>query len=216
MTHIGASCYFPPGHLITHLPCLPSLEELTIGFAIPIPIPSSERELLPPPIPPVTLPALRRFTFWGVDAYLDNLVAQINTPFLEQLSVTLVFDLAYTLVNLAGFIRRTKGFGCRFAKINFRMDGGATIDTGHYEQQDHGKLSLHVHCKPLDWQIDSAGQVCSALGTVMSIVEELTLDSDIYQMSSYWESRCNNTLWHELLLPFTGRVPHGSPMGFIR
>jgi hypothetical protein len=203
MTHIGASCYFPPGHLITHLPCLPHLEELTIGFAIPIPIPSTERELLPPPIPPVTLPALRRLTFQGVDVYLDNLVAQINTPFLERLSVTLIFDLAYTLVNLAGFICKTEGFECRFAKINFGRDG-ASIDAGHQKQQIPGKLSLHVNCKPLDWQIDSAGQVCSALGTVMSIVEELTLDFYAYGMPSYWESRRDNTLWHELLLPFIG------------
>jgi hypothetical protein len=206
MTHIGASCYFPPGHLITHLPCLPHLEELTIGFAIPIPIPSTERELLPPPIPPVTLPALRRLSFRGVDVYLDNLVAQINTPFLERLSVTLVFDLAYTLVNLAGFIRRTEGFECRFAQINFGRDG-ASIDAGHYKQQVPAKLSLRVNCKPLDWQIDSAGQVCSALGTVMSTVEELTLGFHKgygLEMSSYWKSRRDNTLWHELLLPFIG------------
>ena len=204
VTHIGASCYFPPGHLITHLPCLPHLEELTIGFAIPIPIPSSEQELLPPPIPPVTLPALRWLTFRGVDVYLDNLVAQINTPLLERLNVTLEFDLAYTLVNLAGFIRRTEGFECRFAKIDFRMKGGASMDTGHYRQHDPGKLILHVNCKPLDWQIDSAGQVCSALGTVVSIVEELTLGTDTFQLSSDWESRRDNTLWHELLLPFIG------------
>ena len=205
MTHIGASCYFPPGHLITHLSCLPHLEELTIGFAIPIPIPSSERELLPPPIPPVTLPALRRLTFLGVDVYLDNLVAQINTPLLERLSVTLVFDLAYTLVNLTGFICRTEGFECRSAQIYFGSDGdGVFIDAGHYKQQDPGKFIIHVNCKPLDWQIDSAGQVCSALGTMMSIVEELTLDFYEHGMPSYWENRRDNTLWHELLLPFIG------------
>ena len=48
VTHIGASCYFPPGHIITQLQGLTHLEELSIGFAIPIPLPSSERELLPP------------------------------------------------------------------------------------------------------------------------------------------------------------------------
>jgi hypothetical protein len=206
MTHIGASCYFPPGHLITHLPCLPHLEELTIGFAIPIPIPSSERELLPPPIPPVTFPALRRLTFRGVSVYLDNLVAQISAPLLERLNLTLLFELAFTLVNLAGFIRRTEGFECRFAQINFGSDG-ASVDAGHNKQQVPAKLSLRVNCKPLDWQIDSAGQVCSALGTVMSIVEELTLGFHKgygLRMSSYWESRRDNTMWHELLLPFIG------------
>ena len=116
LTHIGASCYFPPSHLITQLQGLPCLEELSIGFAIPIPLPSSEGELLPPPIPPVTLPILRRLTFLGVGVYLDNLVAQINTPLLERLSLTLLFEITFTLVNLTKFIHRTEGFGCPVAQ----------------------------------------------------------------------------------------------------
>ena len=47
-------------------------EDLSIGFATPIP-PSSEDELLPAPITPVTLPTLRRLTFRGEDVYLNNL-----------------------------------------------------------------------------------------------------------------------------------------------
>jgi hypothetical protein len=83
LTHIQESCYFPPGHLVSHLQGLPHLEELSIGFAIPIPLPSSEGKLLPALLPPLSLPTLRRLTFRGVGVYLDNLVAQINTPVLE-------------------------------------------------------------------------------------------------------------------------------------
>ena len=160
LTHIRASCYFPPGHLVTQLQGLPHLEELSIGFAIPIPLPSSERELLPAPIPPVTLPSLRRLTFHGVDAYLDNLVAQINTPLLDRLDLTFFFDLAFTVENLTEFIHRTDGFGCLVAQVTFNKDG-SSIDAGHYE--DVGKVSLRVNCEPLDWQIDSVTQVCDAL-----------------------------------------------------
>ena len=46
-----------------------------------------------------------------MDIYLDNLVAQINTPFLERLGVTLYFDIVFTLVNLTEYIHRTEGFG---------------------------------------------------------------------------------------------------------
>ena len=189
--------------MVTQLQGLPHLEELSIGFAIPIPLPSSEGELLPAPIPPVTLPTLRRLTFRGVDVYLDNLVAQINTPLLERLSLTLLFDLAFTLVNLTEFIHRTEGFGCLVAQVIFNKDG-ASIDAGYYEQQGIGKLSLHVNCEPLDWQIDSATQVCSALGNVLSAVEELTLDLDVDGMPSDWENTLDSMLWHELLLPFIG------------
>ena len=203
LTHVGASFYFPPGHLISHLQSLPYLEELSIGFAIPIPLPSSERELLPPPILPVTLPTLRQLTFRGVDVYLDNLVAQIDTPLLERLNLTLFFDLTFTLVNLTEFIHRTEGLECLVTQVIFSKDG-ASIYAGSYEQSGVGQLSFHVSCEPLDWLIDSATQVCSALGDVLLAVQELTLDLDVDGMPSDWETTLDSTMWLELLLPFIG------------
>ena len=200
LTHIGASCYFHPGQLLTQLQSLPHLEELSIGFAIPIPLPSSQGKLLSEPIPPVTLPALRQLTFRGVDIYLDNLVAQINTPLLERLNLTLLLDLAFTLVNLAEFIHRTEGFGCLISRVIFNKDG-VSIDTGGYKR-GIGKLGLHINCKPLDWQIYSATQVCSTLGKVFSIIEELTVDLNKDGMLSGWGNTLDSFMWHELLLPF--------------
>ena len=208
ITNIRASCYFSPGHLVTHLQGLAHLEELTISFAIPIPLPSRERELLSPPIPPVTLPTLRRFTFRGVSVYLDNLVAQINAPLLEQFTLTILFEVAFTLVNLTEFIRGTVGLGCLTARVNFNKDG-VYIDAGrekpdYYKLWGSGKLGLQVNCEALDWQMDAAAQVCSALGAVVTTIEELVLDLDADWMPSGWENTLYDTLWHELLLPFAG------------
>jgi hypothetical protein len=209
LSQIRACCYFPPRNLVTLLQGLPRLEELTISFAISIPRPSSEGELLLAPILPVTLPTLRQLKFEGVDVYLDNLVAQINTPLLEQLLLTLHFDIGFTLVNLTGFIQRTEGFTCLVGRVIFNKDG-ATIDAGYNEQQQGvqvGKSSLrvNVNCKYLDWQINSATQLCGALAEALSTVEELTLDLRILGiMPSNWESALEDVLWHELLLPFIG------------
>ena len=209
LTQIGATCYFPPTHLVTQLQLLPRLEELTISFAISIPRPSSEAKLLLAPIPPVTLPSLRRLKFEGVDVYLDNLVAQIHAPLLQQLSLTLHFDLGFTLVNLTEFIQRTEGFRCLAGRVIFNKDG-ASIDAVYDEQQlgvgAVGKSSLHinVNCKPLDWQINSAAEICSALGEVLSAVEELTVDLRVFGMPLDWESTLDDVPWLELLLPFIG------------
>ncbi|KAF8485831.1 hypothetical protein DFH94DRAFT_157204 [Russula ochroleuca] len=200
------SCYIPPGHLVARLQGLPHLEELSIGFAIPIPLPSSEGELLSAPTTPVTLPTLRRLTFRGEDVYLENLVAQIKTPLLEQLSLSLLFDLDFTLVNLTKFIHRIEGIGiigCLVARVIFNKDG-ISVDTGNYKQSSIGVLGLHINCKPLDWQIGSATQVCTALRRILSTVEELTLDLDVDGMPSDWENRLDSMVWHELLLPFVG------------
>ena len=201
LTHIPNSCYFPPVHLATQLQGLPYLRELSVGFVIPIPLPSSEGELLPTPIPPVTLPALKWLTFRGASVYLDNLAAQINTPLLEQLSLTLFFEVAFTFVNLAAFIHRIKGFRCLVSRVIFDKHS-TSID--YYEHWDTGKSSLHVNinCQPLDWQIDSATQVCTALGNVLSTVEELVLDINVDGMPLDWQNILDNILWHELLLPF--------------
>ena len=205
LTHIRPSCYFPPRHLATQLKSLPHLEELSIGFAIPIPLPSSEGELLPVPIPLVTMLALRQLTFRGMDAYLDNLVNQINAPLLERLTLTLHFDLTFTLVNLTKFIHRTERFKWLVARVIFNKDG-VSIDAEYIEQQGVGKSSFHVNvnCEPVDWQIDSATQICGALGKVLSTVEDLTVDLRDLGMPSDWESTLEDVAWHELLLPFIG------------
>ena len=105
-------------------------------------------------------------------------------------------------MNLTEFICRTEGFGCLVARVIFNKDG-ASIDAGHYKQGAE-KFSLHVDCEPLDWRIDSATRVCSALGKVLSAVEELTFDLDVDGMSSHWENTLDSMLWHEPLLPFIG------------
>ena len=205
LTHIQDSCFLFPGYLATQLQGLPYLEELSIGFAIAIPPPSNEQELLHSSIPSVTPPTLRlrRLTFRGEGAYLDDFVAQINAPLLERLSLALFFDPTFSLWNLNQFIRRTEGFGCPVARVIFNKDG-VSVDTGDYEQEDIGKFSLRVDCESLDWQIDSATQICSTLGNVLSSVEKLVLDLDEDGTPSDWENTLNNIVWHELLLPFIG------------
>ena len=205
LTHIQDSSYLFPGYLVTQLQDLPNLEELSIGFAIANPPLSSEQELLPPSIPPVTLLTLRlrRLTFRGEGIYLDDFVAQINTPLLERLSLALFFDPIFSLWNLNQFIRRTEGFECLVARVIFNKDG-VSIDTANYEQQGIRKFSLRVDCESFDWQIGSATQVCSALGNVLSSVEKLILDLDEDGTPSDWENSLENIAWNELLLPFIG------------
>lgn len=205
LTHIRDSCYFSPVDLLTRLHGLPHLEELSIGFATPTSLPSSKGELLPAPIPPVTLPALRQLTFRGMDVYLDSLVARINAPCLERLKLTLFFDLDFTLVNLIEFIDKTEGFGRPDAQVNFNKDG-ASIDVGYRVQWGirESSLCVNINCKRLDWQVDSAAEVCNALGNVLSAVEELRLDLNEDWMPSDCVKTRDKTLWHELLRPFAG------------
>jgi hypothetical protein len=81
---------------VTRLSSLPQLEELSLGFYIPVPRPSAERELLGAHGAPVTLPNLKTLRFLGVSAYLESLVAQIRAPCLQELSIKLFNQIAFT------------------------------------------------------------------------------------------------------------------------
>ena len=104
-------------------------------------------------------------------------------------------------MNLTEFIDRANGFGCLAAQVIFNKDG-ASIEASY--ERGIGKLSLHVNCEPLDWQIDSAMQLGKALGKVLFTVEELTLDLDVGGMPLDWENTLDSMMWHELLLQFAG------------
>ena len=214
LTRIQAPNYFHPGHLVIQLQGLLHLEELSIGFAVPIPLPSTEGELLPAPMPQVTLPTLKRLMFRGVAVYLENLVAQINTPLLEKLIVTLFFEISFTLVSLTQFIHATGGVKCLSAEVLFKREG-VSIVANNSESRDSG-LTINVNCEHLDWQIDAATQCCRTLEQFLSAVEELTVDLDKNGMSSDWGDSLDSMLWHGLLLPFSGvkKLQIGSSLTF--
>ena len=215
LTRIHAPNYLHPEHLVTQLQGLLYLEELSIGFAVPIPLPSTEMELLPAPRLRVTLPILKRLMFRGVAVYLENLIAQINAPLLERLIVTLYFELAFTLVALTQFILATGGLRRLSAKVIFKR-GGVCIVTSNGESLSSGGLVVNINCERLDWQIDAATECCGALENVLTAVEELTLNLDKNGTPSDWDDPLDSILWRGLLLQFSSvkKLLIGSSLAF--
>ncbi|KAH9175952.1 hypothetical protein EDB89DRAFT_240045 [Lactarius sanguifluus] len=205
LTNIRASGYFRPRLLVVRLQSLPQLEKLSIGFSIPIPRPGSERELLGEQGLPVTLPNLKDLTFQGVSAYLERIVAQIRAPLLERLDITLFNQIAFALPHLSHFTNITERLKLPIANVFFERDEVSIITTSHRLQGNYGCFSLRVRCKQLDWQIDCAAQVCSALMPMLSGVEWLSLNLYDYWMPTEWQDgEIDGTTWHELLRSFIG------------
>ena len=88
LSGIQSPGYFAPATLVTRLSHLPQLENLSLGFATPLPRPSAEGELLQVPITLTALPALRQLTFRGVSVYLEDLLARISSPLLQRCDIT--------------------------------------------------------------------------------------------------------------------------------
>jgi hypothetical protein len=207
LTNILDFGYFLPQHLIARLRSLSQLEELSIGFSVPLPRPSAEDELSQDMEATVTLPLLKRLTFRGVSVYFDNLVAQMRAPLLEQLSITLFNQLHFALPHLSHFTNTAEGLRLPIANIIFK-DDAVSILMDEREQQLGGGLSsfnLHVMCRQFDWQIDSAAQICSALVATLSGVEQLSFEYEGQGVSAEWQDNAADAVtWHELLGPFKG------------
>jgi len=176
---------------------------LSIGFSIPIPRPSVERELLGKQGTPLTLPNLKLLTFQGVSAYLERLIAQIRAPLLERLNITLFNQVAFALPHLSHFTDTTEGLQLTTAEVSFELDK-VTIYLGHHSTRWYGRgFTLCLMSKQLDWQIDCVAQICSALMSALSGVVKLTLNSYRLGMPTDWQNgEIDSTTWHELLRSF--------------
>ena len=205
--HIGniqTSSYFHPRLLVARLQSLPRLEELHIGFAVPIPRPSTERELLGEQRTPVTLPSLKTLWFKGVGAYLESLVAQIRAPRLEGLDITLLNQIAFALPHLSNLIDITEAFKPPSATVGF-YDNAVYLTMANGPTQSNWRpVLLRVMCNQLDWQIDCAAQICHALIPALSSIEELTLSRYEEIATELRNGAIDSATWNDLLRMFIG------------
>ena len=108
LTNTGSSGYFLSRLSVAHLQSVPQLEELSIGFSVPVPIPIAELELLSKWGTPMIFPNLKGLAFQGFSAYLECFVTQIRTPLLERLHITLFNQITFALPLLSHLINITE------------------------------------------------------------------------------------------------------------
>ena len=199
---IQKSSYFRPRLLVARLSSLPQLEKLSISFSVPIPRPSSERELLGEKGALVTLPSLKNLEFTGAGAYLESLVAQIRAPLLEKLRIKLFNQIAFVQPHLSYLINITEAFKLPSAVVGFDPDEVYVIMG---RRPGWGPFKFHVKCNQLDWQIDCAAQICSTLIPALSCVELIRLACFHKKIPVEWQnSAVDGSTWHELLRSFMG------------
>ena len=107
------SGYISPGAMVTGLSALTHLERLCLELESPISRPSRQSQRFPTRC---VLPALTRFKYHGSSAFLDDFVAHIYAPRLDDFSITFfdLRDVDTSTPHLIQFISRTpnsKAFG---------------------------------------------------------------------------------------------------------
>ncbi|KAH9171715.1 hypothetical protein EDB89DRAFT_2229788 [Lactarius sanguifluus] len=98
--------YISPQAMVASLATLPKLDRFTIGFRSATSRPYRTR---PPPMTRTVLPALTDFHFIGASEYLEDLVAQIDSPQLKKISIEYLRLVDYITTQLSKFVDRSVG-----------------------------------------------------------------------------------------------------------
>ncbi len=200
--NIPHSGYISPEAMVTCLAALTRLEGLYLGFQSPRSRPSraSRRR---PPLTRTILPALTRLSYKGVTEYLEDLIARIDTPLLEEIEITFFNQLVFDIFRLPKFVCRTEKF-TRLDRAEVLLQANSIHVTLPLQTRtfDPTWLKLEISCRTLDWQLSSLAQVCTSCLTTLSTLEHLDIREG-RRPPQDWQDDIDNTQWLELLQPFT-------------
>jgi hypothetical protein len=200
LDNIPHSGYISPSAMVTSLSTLNSLEYLSLRFESPQSHPDWTSRA-PPPLTRSVLPALTQFLFKGVSEYLDDVVACIDAPKLKILKIVFFNQIVFDSPQLIQFICRTPMVKAFEKALVVFTDGASRVSLSS-QTPDHVVLYVHISCIELDWQVSSMEQVCASCLPPFSTLEDLYI-YDYKYSHLVWQDNMENTLWLELLRPFT-------------
>jgi hypothetical protein len=198
--NIPHSGYISPEEVVTALSTLTTLGSLCLRFTSPRSCPDQASRRLPP-LTRTVLPFLSSLIFNGASEYLEDLVACIDAPQLIQLDIAFFNDLVFDIPQSVQFIRRTPSFETlKKAWVFFEFAAARVILTS--PAPGHEILDVGILCKESDWQVSSLEQVCTSTLLPVSTSEDLYIHENPHS-HPHWQDNIENTLWLELLQPFT-------------
>ena len=201
LTNIPHLGYISPEVMVTCLSVLISLQDLQLGFQSPQSCPDQDIRY-PHPLTRSVLPALRHFSFKGVNEYLEDLVSLIDAPRLHDLLISLFNDIHFDTPELNKFLSRTSTLGDNnVTHITFYSHEALVwFESGrlpHYRM-----IKVSILCQVPDWQLSSLAQICSLSFHLPLTTEKLYIHERLDSPSD-WNGVIENTEWLDLLLPFT-------------
>ena len=209
LQNISHSVYFSPDAIVAVISALTKLKQLELTFRSPRSRPVRENRR-PPPATLIVLPALTKLTFQGVSEYLEDLVAQIDVPRLQGLSVTFFHQLFFHTPQLSRFIGRAPRLKRHDeARVVFtHLSARVTLRLPSRPNSGEHEIRVAISCRHPDLQFLSLVQVCTSSFPqifIASVKHLYLLESREYQEDEWdidlkdWR---NNTQWLQLLRPF--------------
>ena len=202
ISYIHHSWHIASEAMVALLSGLSSLKTLSLEFeshdSPDSPDSPSRETRRPPPSKRSVIPALTSLYFIGGVEYLENLVTYIDVPRLHTLFITFFdrIDLQIDTPRLTQLINCTPTLRVPHeAHVEFD-DVFASVGCGTSKSRLNNLL-INILCKEPAFQLLSIGRVCNSLHP-LSTVEDLYIEQLVW-----YDDDIENTLWLELLRPFT-------------
>ena len=195
LSNIPHSGYISPDAVVTALSALTSLGSLVLEFQSPRSHPDQASRLPPPPTRTV-LPALTSILFKGVCESLDDLVARIDAPQLNNLYIMFFNDVVFDAPQFIQFISRTP---------TLKAVENAHVVFGHRKAIINAsyRCEVGISCRELDWQVSSLEKLCASHSPPLSTLEDLYIYECLHGEQPDWQDNIENTLWLDLLHRFS-------------
>jgi hypothetical protein len=163
---------------------------------------SPQSRPLPPPTRFVLL-TLTTLIFKGVSEHLEDLLARMDAPLLDDLYIEFFMDLDFNVPQLHRLIAEEFKTFDRADVWTFN----SSIRLGLYPNtaavDNRRGLELQASCRESDYQLSSLCQVCSSSFPLISALDELHIREHDSLSSSHWKDDMENAQCLELLDPFT-------------
>jgi hypothetical protein len=200
--YISDSGNFSPEAFFTALSTLTSLRFLILKFRKSLSPRSrpSQASRRPPPTRSL-LSVLNTLRFEGVSEYLDDLVARIDAPRLNNFKITFFNQSVLDTPQLTQFISRTPTLeALEKAYVAFQFHSAAVKFSSR--TSGYGEFTVEILCKDLNWQVSSLKRFCTSNLPVSTSEDLYIYGEDLYPE---WEDESDDgedIQWLELLRPF--------------
>ena len=201
LRNIPYSGYIAPETIVPSLTMLPRLELLFLGLQYTLSR-AYRASRHSPPLTRVTFPNLTSLGFSGNVEYLEDILAQIETPMLNESHFCFFNQPVFDTPLLGHFIRRTEAFRTfHRARLEFFSWAVAATLWGRDEManNDREALRLQISCEPLDWQLSAIAQVLKSFLSFLPTLESF----EIAVSREDWQEEIEVIQWREFLDPFT-------------
>jgi len=204
--NVPHSGYISPETMVTCLSSLTSLEKFSLAFRSPQSH-SGRSSRRPSSLTRVDLPVLTHFRLEGVNEYIEDFVARINTPLLHVITISLFNQLLFDTSQLHRFVGRIETFNMLHqAEVHFQSER-AYITLSPSENTDGcPNIVIYISCTQSEWQLSSLAEICGTSSSRCALglfsLEHLYLLVE-YAPPDHWHDDMENIQWQELLQSFT-------------